>query len=64
LLTPTDCIKDRLAAYYHWGDEQSLLQAVWVAQENEFSLEDVEVWSIKERMKEKFSVFKKMLKEA
>ena len=64
LLTPTDCIKDRLAAYYHWGDEQSLLQAVWVAKENEFSLEDVEVWSIEERMKEKFSVFKKMLKEA
>ena len=28
LLTPTDCIKDRLAAYYHWGDPQSLEQAV------------------------------------
>jgi hypothetical protein len=24
LLTPTDCVKDRLAAYYHWNDPQSL----------------------------------------
>ena len=37
LLTPTDCIKDRLAAYYHWDDLQSLEQAVWVAQKNEYA---------------------------
>lgn len=24
LLTPTDCVKDRLAAYIHWGDKQRL----------------------------------------
>lgn len=23
LLTPTDCVKDRLAAYFHWNDEQN-----------------------------------------
>ena len=28
LLTATDCIKDRLAAYYHWRDEQGLEQAI------------------------------------
>ena len=24
LFTPTDCVKDRLAAFYHWNDLQSL----------------------------------------
>ena len=31
LSRPTDCVKDRLAGYYHWGDEQNLLQALEVA---------------------------------
>ncbi len=58
LLTPTDCIKDRLAAYYHWDDAQSLEQAVWVALENEFDIEAVESWSNAEGMDEKFGVFR------
>ncbi len=32
LLTPTDCIKDQLAAYFYWNDPQSLEQACLVAQ--------------------------------
>lgn len=32
LLSPTDCVKDRLSAFYHWNDRQCLQQAVWVAQ--------------------------------
>jgi hypothetical protein len=28
IISPTDCVKDRLAGYYHWGDRQSLFQAV------------------------------------
>lgn len=31
LLSPTDCVKDRLAAFYYWGDKQSWSQAVSVA---------------------------------
>jgi hypothetical protein len=30
LLSPTDCVKDRLAAYFHWNDKQALEQAVLV----------------------------------
>jgi hypothetical protein len=63
LLTPTDCIKDRLAAYYHWDDEQCLQQAVWVAQQNEFDLESVREWSIKESAEDKFVVFEGMIKK-
>ena len=63
LLTPTDCIKDRLAAYYHWSDEQSLEQAVWVAEENDCDFEDIRQWSEEERMMDKFENFRgKVLK--
>ena len=63
LLTPTDCIKDRLAAYYHWGDTQSLEQAVWVAQANDFDMESIRVWSLNEGMHEKYTIFENNVKE-
>jgi len=62
LLSPTDCVKDRLAAYYHWNDLQSLEQAILVCAENKVNLNEVERWSINEAMKEKFQLFKKKLK--
>ena len=58
LLTPTDCIKDRLAGYYHWNDEQNLEQAIWVASENKFDMIAVEQWSKQEGEIEKFQIFK------
>jgi len=58
LLTPTDCIKDRLAAYYHWGDKQSLQQAIWVAEENVYDYDDVLHWSDEEGMLDKFEHFR------
>ncbi len=61
LLTPTDCIKDRLAAYYHWDDAQSLEQAVWVAQQNPFDMNAVKTWSEQEGMMKKFTVFYRRL---
>lgn len=61
LLTPTDCIKDRLSAYYHWSDEQCLQQAIWVAQQNEFDLESVRTWSVKEGAEEKLLIFLKSI---
>lgn len=45
MISPTDCIKDRLAAYYHWGDHQALAQAVLVAGHQPFDVEDVARWS-------------------
>lgn len=58
LLTPNDCIKDRLAAYYHWDDSQSLEQAIWVAQQNEFDIDSIEDWSVNENEIDKFEIFK------
>ena len=59
LLSPTDCIKDRLAAYYHWNDIQSLDQAILVAKGNKIDLKEIERWSINEGMIDKFKIFKR-----
>lgn len=45
LLSPTDCVKDRLAGYYHWQDRQSLEQAVMVAVSRPVDLVEIERWS-------------------
>ncbi|MHB8066329.1 MAG: hypothetical protein ACYDIC_00360 [Desulfobaccales bacterium] len=45
LISPTACVKDRLAAFFHWQDRQSLAQAVLVAQSNEVDLSEIERWS-------------------
>ena len=55
LISPTDCIKDRLAAYYHWNDRQSLDQAILVALECEIDLEEIERWSMKEGRSNEFA---------
>lgn len=57
LLSATDCIKDRLAAFYHWDDNQSLQQSVWVAKLNEIDFDDLEVWSKKEKSMDKYKIF-------
>ncbi len=62
LISPTDCIKDRLAAYYHWQDQQCLEQAILVATDNKIDLAEVDRWSRHERMQEKFNQIKGMLK--
>ncbi|MEA3362987.1 MAG: hypothetical protein U9Q61_06915 [Thermodesulfobacteriota bacterium] len=61
LLSPTDCVKDRLAAYYHWQDRQCLEQAVLVAADNQIDLAEVERWSTHEGMSDEFKLIKGML---
>lgn len=48
VISPTDCVKDRLAAYYYWGDQQSLLQATLVAQQNSINMDEIRRWSLSE----------------
>ncbi len=45
LLSPTDCVKDRLAAYYHWNDQESLAQALLVAEAKDVDLGEIARWS-------------------
>lgn len=61
LLSPTDCVKDRLA-FYHWGDLQSLEQALLVAMAKEIDLENVHYWSAREGCSEQYIQFTNELK--
>jgi hypothetical protein len=45
IISPTDCVKDRLAGFFHWNDRQCLEQAVMVAQENQIDLEEIKRWA-------------------
>ena len=57
VISPTDCVKDRLAAYYHWGDRQGLAQAIMVASERKVDLSEVLRWSKVEGMEDRFEDF-------
>jgi hypothetical protein len=61
LLTPTDCVKDRLAAYFFWNDLQSLDQAVMVAKRNKIDIQDVKKWSEKQGELDKYNIFSKKI---
>ena len=57
LLSPTDCVKDRLSAYYHWNDRPSLEQAVMVSLAQSVDFKEIERWSSNEDMAEKYPDF-------
>ncbi len=44
-LSATDSCRDRLAAYFHWNDRQSLEVAVAIAVRNEVDLDRIRRWS-------------------
>lgn len=64
LLTPTDCVKDRLAAFYHWNDRQGLDQAIWVACVQSVNLVNIRNWSRNEGHVEKYKIFLKLFRDA
>jgi hypothetical protein len=57
LLTPTHCVMDRLAAYFHWNDQQALSQALMVAHDNAIDFKTIKKWSDDEAMGDKFEYF-------
>ncbi|RLE02739.1 MAG: hypothetical protein DRJ13_05240 [Bacteroidetes bacterium] len=62
IISPTDSVKDRLAAFYHWGDKQSLEQALLISRSNDIDIKNVELWSIREGKKNEFGEYKRRLK--
>ncbi len=58
VISPTECVKDRLVQYYHWGDRQCLAQAEMVAVQNHIDLEEIEAWSRSEGKLDAFKEFK------
>ncbi|MFC2156454.1 hypothetical protein ACFLT9_01325 [Acidobacteriota bacterium] len=57
LLSPTDCVKDRLAAYFHWNDRPSLEQAVLVCLYQKVNFKELKRWGKSEEMMDKYVLF-------
>jgi len=57
LLSPTDCVKDRLASFFHWGDVQGLEQALMVAENHSIDLQELKHWAKKEGFEKKADLF-------
>jgi hypothetical protein len=64
LLSPTQCVMDRLAAFYHWRDRQSLEQALIVSLKHPVNLNQIKLWSKGEDEMEKFNEFISALNDA
>jgi hypothetical protein len=64
ILTPTQCIKDRLAAFFHWRDAQSLEQAVQVGRGHRISMRELARWAVAEGHAEDFDEFRRRLRDA
>jgi hypothetical protein len=60
-LSATDICKDRLAAFYHWDDYQSLTQAVAVACHQQLDLASLRRWSRDEGKEDAFNEFVKQV---
>jgi hypothetical protein len=56
-LSPTDSCRDRLAAFFHWGDRQSLRAALWIARRNDVDMIVIRRWSRAEGFAEAFEEF-------
>ncbi len=67
ILTPTDCVRDRLAHFFHWDDFTALQAAIAVAaaRPTDVDLERISRWSEREspEFKEKFAQFTRRLAE-
>jgi hypothetical protein len=61
VISATDCVKDRLAAYYFWNDLQSLDQAILVTKHNHISINEIKTWSQTIRKMREFKIFDEKL---
>lgn len=64
VLSPTDSCRDRLAAFYHWNDRQSLAVAVSIALRNRVKLAAIRRWSVTEGAEHRFDEFVAELRTA
>ncbi|WP_413560776.1 hypothetical protein [Bdellovibrio sp. HCB209] len=57
MFSPTQCVMDRLAAWFHWNDRRSLIHALWVCEKHPVSLDKIKRWAKKEGQSEKLDQF-------
>jgi hypothetical protein len=59
-LTPTDSCRDRLAAFFHWKDRQSLDVAIQIALRNRVDWKVLGTWSKREGFEREFAEFREL----
>jgi hypothetical protein len=66
VLSPTDCCKDRLAAFFHWNDRSGLAQAVAVARAvgTDIDYEELAAWSEREGSVDRYAEFSRRAGQA
>ncbi len=57
VVSATDCVKDRLCAFYFWNDQQGLAQAVLVAKDQKVDMQEIKRWSKGEGKEREFELF-------
>ena len=57
ILSPTDCIKDRLASYIHFQARECLDQAILVAERHPFNKKEVLKWCRNENANDQYMEF-------
>lgn len=63
ILSPTDCIKDRLANYIHWKAEECMDQALLVGQAHQFNSSELKKWCKGELAEDTYTEFMNRLKK-
>jgi hypothetical protein len=61
VVSPTDCVKDRLCTFYFWNDRQGLAQAILVAKSQNVDLKEIKRWSKAEGKEQEYELFKEKL---
>ena len=61
MLSATDCVKDRLAAFYYWEDRQAFEQAILVCLAQRVDMREVGRWSRAEGQASAFAEFRREL---
>jgi hypothetical protein len=64
ILSPTDCVKDRLATYMYFKDRDGLDQAILVSKRHPVNLSSIKKWCEGEKHNEIYKEFLKLLKNS
>lgn len=57
MYSPTQCVMDRLAAWFHWNDRRSLIHAIWVCEKHPINIAKIKRWAANEGESAKFEQF-------
>jgi len=61
VISATDCVKDRLCAFYFWNDQQGLAQALLVSRLQKVDIKEIKRWSKTEGKEREFKIYKNKL---